>query len=123
MRNNLATDENFVTEDDAKLCVDYMRPHLQALIDYAAAKHKSGAGAFFRPGGRVLDADGCVLPGGSTHMEPVPVRSEPAQGLVEFGLLLALVAVVAIAGLLVFGTTVSDLISTLSHTVSLNLSL
>ena len=32
-------------------------------------------------------------------------------------------AVVAIAGLLVFGTTVSDLISTLSHTVSLNLSL
>jgi len=56
-------------------------------------------------------------------MEPVLVRSEPAQGLVEFGLLLALVAVLAIAGLLVFGTTVSGLISTVSHTVSLNLSL
>ena len=56
-------------------------------------------------------------------MDPVPVRSEPAQGLVEFALLLALVAVVAIAGLLVFGTTVSDLISTLSHTVSSSLSL
>ncbi len=54
-------------------------------------------------------------------MEPVLARNEPAQGLVEFGLLLALVAVVAIAGLLVFGTTVSDLISTLSHTVSFNI--
>jgi Flp pilus assembly pilin Flp len=44
-----------------------------------------------------------------------------AQGLVEFGLLLALVAVVAVAGLLVFGNTVSSLMSTLSHTVSSNL--
>jgi hypothetical protein len=47
MWNNLAIDEKVVTEDDAKLCVDYLRPHLQALIDYAAAKHKSGAGALW----------------------------------------------------------------------------
>jgi Flp pilus assembly pilin Flp len=53
-------------------------------------------------------------------MESVQSRRQPAQGLVEFGLILGLVAVVAIAGLLVFGTTVSDLISTLSHTVSFN---
>jgi hypothetical protein len=44
-----------------------------------------------------------------------------AQGLVEFGLLLALVAVVAIFGLLLFGSTVSSLISTLSTTVSANI--
>jgi Flp pilus assembly pilin Flp len=43
-----------------------------------------------------------------------------AQGLVEFGLLLALVAVVAVFGLLVFGGTVSSMMSTLSHTVSVN---
>jgi Flp pilus assembly pilin Flp len=54
-------------------------------------------------------------------MEQVQHRREVAQALVEFGLLIALIAVVAIAGLLVFGTTVRDLISTLSHTVSLNL--
>ena len=58
-------------------------------------------------------------------MDPVQSHHQSAyqsaQTLVEFGLLLALVAVVAIAGLLLFGTTVSDLISTLSHTVSLNL--
>ncbi|MBV8714388.1 MAG: Flp family type IVb pilin [Chloroflexi bacterium] len=43
------------------------------------------------------------------------------QGLVEFGLLLALVAVVAIFGLLIFGNTVSSMMSTLSHTVSANI--
>ena len=43
-----------------------------------------------------------------------------AQGLVEFGLLLALVAVVAVFGLLIFGSTVSSMMSTLSHTVSVN---
>ena len=42
------------------------------------------------------------------------------QGLMEFGLLLALVAVVAIFGLLIFGNTVSSMMSTLSHTVSAN---
>jgi Flp pilus assembly pilin Flp len=43
------------------------------------------------------------------------------QGLVEFGLLLALVAVVAIFGLLIFGNTVSSMISSLSYTVSTNI--
>ncbi len=53
---------------------------------------------------------------------PTPVHStrERAQTLVEFGLLLALVAVVAIAGLLIFGGTVSSMMSTLSHTVAVN---
>ena len=54
-------------------------------------------------------------------MEPVESRREAAQALVEFGLLLALVAVVSVASLLLFGTTVGNLISTLSHTVSTNL--
>ena len=54
-------------------------------------------------------------------MDLVQSRRQAAQTLVEFGLLLALVAVVAIAGLLLFGTTVGDLISTLAHTVSLNI--
>jgi Flp pilus assembly pilin Flp len=54
-------------------------------------------------------------------MEPAQSRYQPAQALVEFGLLLALVAVVAIGSLLLFGSTVGDLISTLSHTVSVNI--
>ncbi len=55
-------------------------------------------------------------------MELVQSRRHPAQGLVEFGLILALVAVLAIAGLLVFGSTVSSLISRVSNTVAFNLS-
>jgi Flp pilus assembly pilin Flp len=55
-------------------------------------------------------------------MELVQMRRETAQSLVEFGLLLALVAVVAIAGLLVFGATVSSMMSTLSNTVASNIS-
>lgn len=47
-------------------------------------------------------------------------RGEPAQALVEFGLILALVAIIAVAGLLVFGNTVSTLMSSISHTVALN---
>jgi Flp pilus assembly pilin Flp len=49
-------------------------------------------------------------------------RYEAAQSLVEFGLLLALVAVVAIAGLLIFGGTVSSMMSSLSGTVASNIS-
>jgi Flp pilus assembly pilin Flp len=47
-------------------------------------------------------------------------RQLRAQALVEFGLLLALVAVVAVFGLLLFGDTVSSLISKLSYAVSTN---
>ena len=69
--------------------------------------------------GRVPDVTSCV----STVeiMEPVLSRTQAAQALVEFGLLLALVAVVSIGSLLLFGSTVGDLISTLSHTVSVNM--
>jgi len=53
-------------------------------------------------------------------MDGVHTHHAAAQSLVEFGLLLALVAVVAIFGLLIFGDTVSSMMSTLSHTVSMN---
>jgi hypothetical protein len=36
---------------------------------------------------------------------------EPAQGLVEYGLIIALVAVLAIAGLVAFGPSVSQLLA------------
>ena len=55
-------------------------------------------------------------------MEPVHSQRQQAQSLAEFGLLLALVAVVAIAGLIIFGGTVSSMMSSLSHTVASNLS-
>ena len=51
-------------------------------------------------------------------MDHVRSRRQTAQSLIEFGLLIALVAVVGIVGLLVFGSTVSSMMSTLSHTVS-----
>jgi Flp pilus assembly pilin Flp len=54
-------------------------------------------------------------------MDSIQSRHQRAQSLVEFGLLLALVAVVAIAGLIVFGGTVSSMMSNLSHTVALNI--
>jgi Flp pilus assembly pilin Flp len=47
-------------------------------------------------------------------------RHRRAQGLVEFGLILALVAVVALASLILFGGTVSQLMSTTAHSVQLN---
>jgi len=40
-----------------------------------------------------------------------------AQGLVEYGLIIALVAVIAIAGLIIFGPAVSALLSTLGGSV------
>ena len=46
----------------------------------------------------------------------VRVREE-AQGLVEYGLIIALVAVLAIAGLIVFGPAVSKLLSNLGGSV------
>lgn len=53
-------------------------------------------------------------------MESVQLRHQAAQTLVEFGLLLALVAVVCVASLLIFGGTVSSMMSTLSSTVATN---
>jgi Flp pilus assembly pilin Flp len=40
-----------------------------------------------------------------------------AQGLVEYGLIIALVAVLAIAGLLLFGPAVSSILSDVSGSV------
>ncbi len=45
------------------------------------------------------------------------VLRERAQGLVEYGLIIALVAVLAIAGLIVFGPAVSSLLSKLGASV------
>jgi pilus assembly protein Flp/PilA len=42
---------------------------------------------------------------------------ESAQGLVEYGLIIALVAVLAIAGLIIFGPAVSSLLSNISGSV------
>lgn len=53
-------------------------------------------------------------------MQAFESQRRRAQTLVEFGLLLALVAVVAISGLLVFSDTVVTMMSTLSNTVALN---
>ena len=54
-------------------------------------------------------------------MDTVTSRHQAAQGLVEFGLILALVAVVAVAGLLVFGTAVTALITTAHDTIILSM--
>jgi Flp pilus assembly pilin Flp len=40
-----------------------------------------------------------------------------AQGLVEYGLIIALVAVLAIAGLILFGPAITSLLSNLSGSV------
>jgi len=42
---------------------------------------------------------------------------EKAQGLIEYGLIIALVAVLAIAGLVIFGPAVSKLLSNLGGSV------
>jgi pilus assembly protein Flp/PilA len=44
-------------------------------------------------------------------------QSDRAQGLVEYGLIIALVAVLAIAGLIIFGPAVQALLSNLSGSV------
>ena len=46
-----------------------------------------------------------------------PVSRDRAQGLVEYGLIIALVAVLAIAGLIVFGPAVGALLSGVSGSV------
>jgi Flp pilus assembly pilin Flp len=53
-----------------------------------------------------------------TSMQNIFLSSkERAQGLVEYGLIIALVAVVAIAGLIVFGPAVSTLLSKVGGSV------
>ena len=51
------------------------------------------------------------------ELERPQTLSEKAQGLVEYGLIIALVAVLAIAGLVVFGPAVSSLLSNLGGSV------
>jgi len=46
-------------------------------------------------------------------LESMSTFRESAQGLVEYGLIIALVAVLAIAGLIIFGPAVSALLSRL----------
>jgi pilus assembly protein Flp/PilA len=46
----------------------------------------------------------------------LPAREE-GQGMVEYGLIIALVAVVAIAGLIILGPKISDLFSSLGSSV------
>ena len=44
-------------------------------------------------------------------------RTVPAQGLVEYGLIIALVALIAIAGLIILGPAISDLFSGMNASV------
>ena len=53
-------------------------------------------------------------------LEMVFFRHQQAQGLVEFGFIIALVAVVSIGSLLVFGSTVSGMMSSLGQSVVVN---
>jgi Flp pilus assembly pilin Flp len=50
-------------------------------------------------------------------MYSVLLRRASAQGLVEYGLIIALVAVLAIAGLIVFGPSIASLLSNLGASV------
>jgi pilus assembly protein Flp/PilA len=50
-------------------------------------------------------------------MNMVYSARDKAQGLVEYGLIIALVAVIAIAGLIVFGPAVGSLLSRVSGSV------
>jgi len=50
-------------------------------------------------------------------MSFVRTARQEAQGLVEYGLIIALVAVLAIAGLIIFGPAVSALLSRVSGSV------
>jgi Flp pilus assembly pilin Flp len=50
-------------------------------------------------------------------MQLLQQTRDRAQGLVEYGLIIALVAVLAIAGLVVFGPAVSSLLSRLGGSV------
>jgi Flp pilus assembly pilin Flp len=50
-------------------------------------------------------------------MKSLIVPREQGQGLVEYGLIISLMAVIAIAGMTIFGTTVSSLLSNLGGSV------
>jgi Flp pilus assembly pilin Flp len=50
-------------------------------------------------------------------MHTVRTARDKAQGLVEYGLIIALVAVLAIAGLVIFGPAESSLLSRLGGSV------
>ena len=51
------------------------------------------------------------------RLPEINVNRNHGQGLVEYGLIIALVAVIAIAGLILFGPAVSSLLSTLAGSV------
>ncbi len=58
---------------------------------------------------------------GPTHQElsmnKILLQRDRAQGLVEYGLIIALVAVIAIAGLIIFGPAISAMLSKLGGSV------
>jgi len=55
--------------------------------------------------------------GKEKEMVDMSALRERGQGLVEYGLIIALVAVLAIAGLIIFGPAVSALLSRLGGSV------
>jgi len=51
------------------------------------------------------------------RVHEIYVNRGQGQGLVEYGLIVALVAVIAIAGLILFGSAVSTMLSTFGRSV------
>jgi Flp pilus assembly pilin Flp len=51
-------------------------------------------------------------------MQKLTALRERAQGMVEYGLILAIVAIMGILGLIVFGPSVSSLISNVANRVA-----
>lgn len=65
-----------------------------------------------------LDASPCATGATNNEAESLAMRRrEQAQGLVEYGLIIALVAVLAIAGLIIFAPAVSSLLSNVGGSV------
>ena len=73
------------------------------------------------PGGSDRPNDDHPPLGGRSHQEVIYVhlffRSEKGQGLAEYALILALIAIVAIAALLFLGGGISKILSTVGESV------
>lgn len=53
----------------------------------------------------------------ASHLKELLAREEPGQGMIEYTLIIALVAVVAIAGLIVLGPSIANLVSSITATI------
>lgn len=65
----------------------------------------------------ILYLTACGLVEEKKYVDTVRTARDKAQGLVEYGLIIALVAVVAVAGLIIFGPAVSNLLKSVGASV------